>query len=483
MVRTAMDKVKRVKTATIIVFPNQLWDIGTMKPLFDAAKGHGHTVTKIVLWEDPGFFGIRTGGQFGPSRLRLNRLTLAYRRLTCIEAVKRLRASAPFGIVVEHAQVDDLVTLTPSAYYTFDPCDLLVVKTFKKRLAKAASLVILDSPQFLLPAEVAIAWGNDKDGRPKKRLQHRPFFEMVKERIGILQGVPSQDANNRSPPPKEGLHPPSPFPEKVTAARQASWLNALAWVNKHPTFKRNPGPSEDHEKQMFGLAATPKEAMAWFMRFVDQRFGSFGKYEDAIVKGEPWLYHSGISIYLNNGLLVPMDVVRILKARYDGVPHQLANYEGFLRQVMGWREFSRMYYLTTPPAIARANSLGYDRVPLKYNGPWYTGKLGIPIVDDAIKDAWNMGYLHHIRRLMVMSNAMTLWRVHPDEVYRWMHEFALDAYEWVMVFNVYAMGTYGDGGRATRKPYVSSTAYLKRMSRETGGEWEGTWNERFKALH
>jgi len=92
-----------------------------------------------------------------------------------------------------------------------------------------------------------------------------------------------------------------------------------------------------------------------------------------------------------------------------------------------------------------------------------------------------MGYLHHIRRLMVMSNAMTLWRVHPDEVYRWMHEFALDAYEWVMVFNVYAMGTYGDGGRATRKPYVSSTAYLKRMSRERGGDWEREWNERWNA--
>ena len=485
-----------IKEASIVVFPNQLWDVGTMAPLFNAIRQDGGALKSIVVYEDPAFFGDRRGGSFGPNRLRLNKLTLAYRRLTCIEAAKRISATLKArgmgkDITVKHVTVDDALNFVFEAdYYAFDPCDLLAIKTFRKRLGakleKKLELVLLDSPQFLLPKDVAVAWGRE---HKEKRLQHRTFYEMVKDRLDILNNVPNQDHANRSPPPKDGLHPPSVYPvvsSKVAKNRLSSWCEAMAWVNHHPIFKDNPGPdgmgTDGPNGNEIGLATTPKEAKEWFNRFIEQRFGLFGKYQDAIVKGEPWLYHSGISIYLNNGLLLPEYVVRTLEMKFGGVPSQLANYEGFLRQVMGWREYTRMYYLTTEPAIARRNSIGCIKTPLSYTGPWYTAKTGIPIVDDAIRDAWKMGYLHHIRRLMVMSNAMTLWSVHPDEVYKWMHEFALDAYEWVMVFNVYSMGTYSDGGRATRKPYVSSTSYLKRMSREKGGAWEQQWNDRYHSF-
>jgi deoxyribodipyrimidine photolyase-related protein len=113
---------------------------------------------------------------------------------------------------------------------------------------------------------------------------------------------------------------------------------------------------------------------------------------------------------------------------------------------------------------------------------WYTASTKVPIVDATIREAFYYGYIHHIKRLMVMSNFMTLCEVHPDQIFAWMYEFSLDSWDWVMVFNVYSMGTWSDGGHAMRKPYISSAAYIQRMADVSKGPWVDTWNKKFHAF-
>lgn len=210
------------------------------------------------------------------------------------------------------------------------------------------------------------------------------------------------------------------------------------------------------------------------MRFLKQRFKNFGAYEDAIDDRSQYMFHSGISVFLKNGLLTPHQVVadtmKYVKTHTgrDGIP--MSSVEGFIRQIIGWREFCRLYYVVVPPKVYHKNAL--HATVTRINKCWYDGTTGIPIVDRTIRDAFAYGYLHHIRRLMVMANYMTLSRLHPDLVYKWMYEFSLDSWDWVMVFNCYSMGTYSDGGTATWKPYISSSAYIKKMSHESSGPWE-----------
>jgi len=174
------------------------------------------------------------------------------------------------------------------------------------------------------------------------------------------------------------------------------------------------------------------------------------------------------------GLITPAEVVRAVVSQKSV---QIESLEGFVRQLLGWREYCRAYYLIVKPSVYTKNTFKLKR---RLGKEWYAANTGIPIVDDAIRDAFNMGYLHHIRRLMVMSNYMTLSGIAPSEVFKWMYEFSLDSWDVFMVFNVYSMGTWSDGGHAMRKPYISSSAYVKRMSRAESGPWEDVWDAKFK---
>jgi deoxyribodipyrimidine photolyase-related protein len=154
----------------------------------------------------------------------------------------------------------------------------------------------------------------------------------------------------------------------------------------------------------------------------------------------------------------------------------LAGLEGFIRQIIGWREYARFYYYVVPKTIYRKNTFKNSG---RMNKTLYMGTTEIPLVNKTIQYAFNYGYINHIQRLMVMSNYMTLWGYHPDMIYKWMYEFSLDSYDWVMIFNCYSMGSWSDGGKAMRKPYISSANYLLKMSNESKGEWSDIWNEKF----
>jgi deoxyribodipyrimidine photolyase-related protein len=215
------------------------------------------------------------------------------------------------------------------------------------------------------------------------------------------------------------------------------------------------------------------EAFEWLENFLQHRLRDFGPYEDAIVKGEVFLNHSVLTPMLNVGLLSPREVIdRTLQyAAEHEVP--MNSLEGFIRQVMGWREYIRMVYEWKGRIERTKNYWGFNRkIPVDY----WMGTTGIAPVDDTIRKVRETGYCHHIERLMIVGNFMLLNEFDPNEVYRWFMELFIDAYDWVMVPNVYGMSQFADGGLMATKPYISGSNYVMKMSNHGKGDWQETWD-------
>ena len=379
-----------------VVFPNQCFD-----------ERHFRGRDKIIICDDPIFYGDRRGSEYGVQQLKLNPLRIEYQRACVRDLSARISAT-----IVGNSR--DLLKTEPGTITAFDPCDKLLEKRWR---ALGIKYTFIDSPQFLATREDIANFPIKTGASGRPRLMHRTWYDYMKKKLGILANTPNMDIYNRKaiPEAEQGIEEPGALP------------------------------------------TNPRGARAWFAKFLRERFARFGPYEDAIVHGRQYLYHSGIAPFLNNGLLTPAEVIEGALKVSSAVG--IESLEGFLRQIIGWREYSRLYYIRVPAAMARPSRSG--RRP---NKCWYTGR-GLPtIVQETIADAFKYGYLHHIRRLMVMSNYMTLSGLHADAIYAWMFEFSLDSWEWVMVFNVYSMGTYADRGIAMRKPYLSTTQYINRIS-------------------
>ena len=204
-----------------------------------------------------------------------------------------------------------------------------------------------------------------------------------------------------------------------------------------------------------------------------ERFEHFGAFEDAIEQGERWLWHSVLTPMLNIGLLTPQQILdRTLDfTTTRDIP--LNSLEGFIRQVIGWREFMRATYEDLGVAMRTGNHWQHER-PMP--AAFYRGTTGILPIDDTIERVLATGYCHHIERLMVLGGFMFLCEISPDDIYRWFMEMFVDSYDWVMVPNVYAMSQHADGGRITTKPYFSGSAYIKKMSHYGPAPWSDIWD-------
>ena len=280
----------------------------------------------------------------------------------------------------------------------------------------------------------------------------------------------SYDEENRLKFPK-GQRPPS-----FTLPNNKVYVpEAINYVRKH--FGNNYGNTEPPFFKQHGFyPVTHKEAEAWLDDFLQNRFAFFGAYEDAMVAGEGLLYHSCLTPMLNTGLLTPQQVLdKALSAAVEyNVP--LNSLEGFLRQIVGWREFIRAVYEREGATQRTKNYWGFTR-PLPAS--FYTGTTGIEPLDIVIQKVLQNGYCHHIERLMVLGNFMLLCEVHPDAVYRWFMAMFVDAYDWVMVPNVYGVITFADGGLMTTKPYISGSNYLLKMGNWKKGPWQQVWDALF----
>lgn len=256
------------------------------------------------------------------------------------------------------------------------------------------------------------------------------------------------------------------MPPEPKSRRNDYVKEALTWTQKR--FKSNLGSLDSFQWPVTRLAAR-----AWLDEFLEVRFKEFGPYEDALSKEHRVLFHSVLTPVLNIGLLTPQEIVdAALDCASDGdIP--LNSLEGFIRQIIGWREFMCGIYRHRGVRIRNGNFWRFNR---KMPQCFYEASTGIPPVDDAIRHALEDGWRHHIERLMVLGNFMLLCRIDPAEVYRWFMELFVDAYDWVMVPNVYGMSQFADGGTFTTKPYLSGSNYIRKMSDYAKGDWCDVWD-------
>lgn len=327
----------------------------------------------------------------------------------------------------------------------------------------------VETPNFLTTRDQLRTYFGDGRGK-RSRMQH--FYAWQRQRLDVLvegDGEPaggrwSFDEENRKKLPRGLEVPVVTWPERHPEVDEA-----IAWVKR--AFPDAPGDADS-----FAWPTTHAEAEEMLGQFLDERFDRFGPYEDALSIEHPFVFHALMTPGLNIGLLSPRQVLdRALEAgEANDVP--LASLEGFVRQVIGWREYMRATYQLWGRRIRTGNRLEHTR-PLPRG--WWTAETGLDPVDLVIRRVLDRGWAHHIERLMVLGNAMSLLRIEPDAAYEWFMEMFVDAYDWVMVPNVYAMSQFAAGEAITTKPYVSGSNYLRKMSDLSPGEWIHDWDALF----
>jgi deoxyribodipyrimidine photolyase-related protein len=211
----------------------------------------------------------------------------------------------------------------------------------------------------------------------------------------------------------------------------------------------------------FRYAVNRDQALQLLDEFIDQRLADFGPYEDAMADGEPTLFHTNFSLYLNNGLLLPWEVCEAAIEAYDKDQSPINSVEGLVRQILGWREFVRIYYETMVPEARKTNFMDFNETLPEL---FWSADTKMRCMQQSLKPVIEQGYSHHIQRLMVLSNFSNLTKTDPRELNHWFWFAYVDAYEWVVLPNVLGMSTFADGGVLASKPYVCSGNYINKMS-------------------
>ena len=352
--------------------------------------------------------------------------------------------------------------------HVIDPTDQWLEQRIRK-VAKNCGLEIFDNPQFLNSKEDLASFFRTE----KKSFFQTTFYKQQRKKRGILMDEKDQptggkwtyDTENRRKYPKGKTPPTVNFPGSSDL-----WDEAIEYTHKH--FGNHPGQAG--KERLYPIIHW--EASEWLDQFLAFRFHGFGAYEDAIVRGHSILHHSVLSPMINAGLILPGEVLEksVEYAEKEDIP--INSTEGFIRQIMGWREFIRGMYVSKGGYSRTRNFWNFHR---KIPDSFYDGSTGIDPIDSTIRKVLKTGYCHHIERLMVLGNFMLLCEFDPDEVYRWFMELFIDAYDWVMVPNVYGMSQFADGGTFATKPYIGGSNYIRKMSDYPRGPWEATWDGLF----
>lgn len=351
-----------------------------------------------------------------------------------------------------------------------NPVDDWLLRRIKKGCSEMGlELQLLDSPLFLNTEEELQKFFNPE----KKKFFQTEFYRQQRLSRNILLDKDRQplggqwtfDIENRKKFPKGKVA------VKVEYPTTNPWKEeAFSYTQKY--FAENLGSLE----APISYPTTFEESKSWFQQFLEKRFKEFGDYEDAIVQKEILLNHSLLTPMLNVGLLTPKYILYETLSYTEQHEIPINSLEGFVRQILGWREFIRGVYQSKGREERTKNYWGFSR---KIPNSFYDGTTGIVPIDETIKKILKTGYCHHIERLMVLGNFMVLCEFDPDEVYRWFMEFFIDAYDWVMVPNVYGMSQFSDGGLMATKPYISGSNYLMKMSDYPKGEWQEIWDALF----
>ena len=334
-------------------------------------------------------------------------------------------------------------------------------KFFEKKISTLCKknkikLTFIQSPMFL----------NSRDefknylSKTKKPFMAN-FYKIARAKTDILMennkpkgGKWSFDEDNRKKLPKD-----IKIPEMIKAKETKHTKVLKQEINK--IFKNHPGQVDN-----FWLPTTYDDAVKWLDYFIIKKFNLFGDYEDAVDTNNNFLFHSVLSPMINLGLLTPELIIERVRKVENKI--KINSYEGYIRQIIGWREFIRGIYQNYDQQLEENNFFQHKNSLTK---KWYDGTTGLDPLDHSIKNAQKYGYTHHIERLMVLCNIMNLCEIKPNEVYNWFMEMFVDSSDWVMSPNVYGMGLFSDGGIFSTKPYICGSSYFMKMMNFKRGNW------------
>ncbi len=349
---------------------------------------------------------------------------------------------------------DAIERLAPACVVAVEPGDWRVLEDLQRTCAAAdVPLEIRPDTHFLCSRDEFATWAGD---RSSLRMEY--FYRWMRKRTGVLMdgaepagGRWNFDSENRK---GFGARGPGRVPEPVGFAPDATTRAALADVEAH--FPSHPG-----SLSTFAWPVTPAMARVALASFIDQRLSKFGVHQDAMWTDMPFGWHSLLAAALNLKLIDPRDVIAAAEASWRAGRADLPAVEGFIRQVLGWREFIRGVYWRDMPQMARANHFGHaNALPAWY----WTGNTGMNCMRQVVGQTLAHGYAHHIQRLMVTGNFALLAQVQPAAVCDWYLAVYVDAVDWVERPNTTGMALFADGGRFTSKPYIASGQYIHRMS-------------------
>ena len=421
---------------TTLIFPIQLFEDTSLIPTKD-----------VILIEEKRFF---TDFKFNKNKLVLHRASMKF----YADYLTQKRFNVKYIEFIEDWQND-----LDGKIYAYDILDDVI----EKKLKKIKNLEIVQSPYFINSKK-----DFDKLLGTKDHYSQNSFYIQMRKNLKILVDENLKPVGDKWSFDKENREkiPSSVKLPKLNKIRDNKYVEeAKTYVEKH--FKSNYG-----DLSGFFLPTKFDELKNYVDDFFKNRFKHFGEYEDAIIKDESLLFHSGFSALLNIGFLTPQTILdKTMKAKNI----EINSLEGFIRQIIGWREFmGAMYYKS-----ASKKKSNFFKLKKPIPKGFYDGTTGIEPVDDCIKKVLSTGYNNHIERLMVLGNFMLLSEINPNAVYKWFMEMYVDSYDWVMTPNVYGMSQYADGGIFTSKPYISSSNYILKMSNYKKGDWSEVFDELF----
>lgn len=442
-----------------LVFPHQLFKDSPLLEL----EGTFYLIEEYLFFKQY---------PFHKQKIAFHRATMkAYADYLGLKGMKVIYIEAHEQIADIRQLIQQLKAEGISQINCIDPTDNWILKRIREGCEKTSiSLKILDSPLFLNKKDDLLLFFRSD----KKKYHQTSFYIDERKRRSILideydkpvGGNWTYDTENRKKFPAKQLPPPIHYPNTTL-----HYLEAVDYVNAHFT---------SHYGELNKLQLYPinfEQTQVWLQQFFENRFAAFGIYEDAILSDHDILHHSVLTPMLNVGLITPEQIIQeaILYAEKEAIP--LNSLEGFIRQLIGWREFIRGMYESRGTDERTRNFWNFHKpIPASF----YDGTTGIKPVDYTIKKILKTGYCHHIERLMILGNFMLLCEFHPNAVYQWFMELFIDAYDWVMVPNVYGMSQFADGGLMATKPYISGSNYILKMSNYKKGEpWQTIWDGLF----
>lgn len=344
--------------------------------------------------------------------------------------------------------------LQPQHLVMTAPGDWRVLQSLRAAASQAGlSLEVRDDRHFFCTVREFAAFAKERKG-----LRMETFYRMMRKQHRVLMDgdEPAGDRWNFDAENQQAFGPDGPgfLPERVGFPPDAITQEVIDLVNRD--FADHPGSLD-----AFDWPVTRAQAQLALTRFINERLCDFGQWQDAMWPDTPWLWHAHLSAALNLKLISPKEAVAQAEQAWRDGHAPLSSVEGFIRQVLGWREYVRGVYWTRMPELAQANALDAQQpLPAFY----WTGDTDLRCLADALKQTLQLGYAHHIQRLMITGLYALLLGVRPTDVHEWYLSVYVDAVEWVEMPNTLSMSQFADGGAITSKPYIASGKYIERMS-------------------